>query len=96
MRRTAEQLTEPDEMTFENSFAAPTTSVVAGSPMHRVDRAQLAEEVGDEFEETFEQRFEWWRERAAAPSTRRREMTRHVLRPCQGERRRSVPRCGPS
>ena len=41
MRRIAEQLTEPDAMTFENSFGAPTSSVVSGSPMHRVDRASL-------------------------------------------------------
>ena len=30
MRRIAEQFTEPDEMTFENSFGAPTSSVVSG------------------------------------------------------------------
>jgi hypothetical protein len=65
MRRIAEQLTEPDEMTFENSYGASTSSVMSGSPMHRVDRAKLAEEVADAFEETFEQRLEWWRARAA-------------------------------
>ena len=65
MRRIAEELTEPDDMTFENSFGAPTSSVVSGSAMHRVDRAKLPEEVADEFEDSFEQRLEWWRAKAA-------------------------------
>jgi hypothetical protein len=73
MRRIAEQLTEPDEMTFENSFGPPTSSVMNGSPMYRVDRANLAEEVADEFEETFEQRLEWWRAKAAEVNSARSE-----------------------
>ena len=51
-------------MTFQNSYGAATSSVMSGSPMHRADRAKLAEEVADEFEETFEQRLEWWRAKA--------------------------------
>ena len=71
MRRIAEQLTEPDEMTFANSFGAPTSSVVAGSPMHRVDRAKLAEEVADELERSLPDRIRWWEAKESQVLARR-------------------------
>lgn len=64
MRRIAEQLTEAEPMEFENTFGPPTSSLAAGSAMHRADRAELAAAVADEFEETLEERLEWWRCRA--------------------------------
>ena len=44
------KLTEPDELTFDNSYGSPTSSVMDRSPMYRVNRAKLAAEIADEFE----------------------------------------------
>jgi hypothetical protein len=53
MRRIAEQLTEPDAMTFENSFGAPPSERRLGLPDAPRRPGKLADQMADEFEETF-------------------------------------------
>ena len=70
MRRIAEQLTEAEPMEFENQFGRPTSSLAAGSAMHRADRATLAEAVADELEETLDERLAWWKTKASEVEAR--------------------------
>src|SRR5215207_9247959 len=48
--------------------------------MFRVDRAELAETVADEFEATFEQRLAWWRDKPRRSSQPRRGSREEALR----------------
>jgi len=66
-------------MTFENSYGAPTSSLMDSfSHIYRVNRAHIAEEVADEFEESLLRRIKWWETRAREAEARRAVKTVEV------------------